>query len=416
MKKIKNLYSKYKTPILYSGGSIAKSIAQLVVGFVIAKFVNPDDFGLWTTINLALTYSLFLQAGVINGLNLELPLAYGKDDNKGAELMAGTAQMFTLIASVLILIIGVLCFVFYPEENNKIRYGILAVTIVIILTYYQNYLMSTFRSNDSFSKLGFIQLADAFVNIATLSFVVYFAYYGLLIKAVIVLLIYVLLLHFYRPIKVRLLWDKKAFIKLLKVGFPIFSLAYIASIAATADKIWLLKYSNLTEVGLYSFGFFAFSSFMLFSTSIASYIYPKMTYSFAKNGDKNALWLLVKKITGLLLLIQIPLSIIGYYLIPIAVTNLFPEYMLSIPIMQILVFAGMFKGSVIGVNALWSMKKWNYIIVYQITSSIILVFLTYAGAKYFSVKFIGVAYGVLVTSFLSLILGFYLTFEATREK
>ncbi|TXD50339.1 MULTISPECIES: oligosaccharide flippase family protein [unclassified Polaribacter] len=416
MQKIKNLYNKYKTPILYSGGSVAKSIAQLIVGFAIAKFVAPDDFGLWTTINLALTYALFLQAGIINGLNLELPLAYGKEDKRGGVLMAGTAQMFTLISSVLVFILGFLCFVFYPEENIKIKYGILAVTMVIALSYYQNYLMSTFRSNDSFSKLGYIQLIDALVNITTLSFVVYFSYYGLLMKAVVALLIYVLLLHFYRPIRVRLLWNKKAFIKLLKVGFPIFGLAYIASIAATADKIWLLKYASLTEVGLYSFGFFAFSSFMLFSTSIASYIYPKMTYAFAKNGDKNALWLLVKKITVLLLLIQIPLSIIGYYLIPIAVSNLFPDYVLSIPIMQILIFAGMFKGSVIGVNALWSMKRWNYIIIYQITSSLILVILTYIGAKYFSIRFIGVAYGLLLASFISLILGFYLTFKATREK
>jgi O-antigen/teichoic acid export membrane protein len=415
MKKIKNLYSKYKTPILYSGGSLVKAIAQLIVGFAIAKFVAPDDFGLWSTINLVLTYSLFLQAGVINGLNLELPLAYGKGDNKGAVLLAGTAQMFSLIASVFVLILGFLFFVFYPEENDKIKYGILAISIVITLSYYQNYLMSTFRSNDSFLKLGFIQMFGALVNVLTLFFVVYFAFYGLLIKAVVLLLIYVLLLHFYRPIKVRLMWDTKAFIKLLKVGFPIFSLAYMASIAATADKLWLLKYTSLTEVGLYSFGFFAYTSFMLFSSSIASYIYPKMTYNFAKNGDKSALWILVKKITGLLLLIQIPLSVIGYYLIPIAVSNLFPNYVLSIPIMQILLFAGMFKGSVIGVNALWSMKKWNYILVYQIASSLILVVLTYVGAKYFSIKFIGVAYGVLLASFLSLILGFYLTFKATKE-
>jgi O-antigen/teichoic acid export membrane protein len=412
--KVKMLYSQYKTALLFTGGSIAKSIAQLVAGFVIAKFVTPDDFGLWTTINIALTYSLFLQAGVINGLNLELPLAFGKGDNAGANLMAGTAQIFTVISSILIFIIGFLCFVFYDGENIKIKYGILAISIIIAIMYYQNYLMSTFRSKDAFLKLGYIQFFDAFINIVTLLFVIYFSYYGLLIKAIIVLVIYVFLLHFYRPIKVKFLWNKLSFIKLFKVGFPIFGLAYIASMAETADKLWLLKYSSLKEVGLYSFAFFAFSSFMLFSTSIASYIYPKMTYSYSKNGDKKALWLFVKKITFLLLLIQIPLSILGYFIIPIAVVNLFPEYVLSIPIMQILIFAGMLKGSVIGVNALLSMKKWDYIVIYQITSSLLLVSLTYIGVTSFSVRFVGVAYGLLLSCLISLLLGFYLTFKATR--
>ena len=45
--------------------------------------------------------------------------------------------------------------------------------------------------------------------------------------------------------------------KLIKVGFPIFSLAYVESIASTIDKVWLIKFSDLTNLGLYSFGLYA---------------------------------------------------------------------------------------------------------------------------------------------------------------
>ena len=409
------LFSKYKTPILYSGGSIAKAFAQMVVGFVVARYVSPNDLGLWTTINLAVTYSTFLQIGLINGLNLELPYALGKGEEEEAKTMAGTVQTFTVISSIVILLLGLTYSLFLAEQDTKIKYGILSITLFIMLSYYQNYLMSTFRSKNSFLKLAIIQIVDAFVNLSTLILVVYYSYYGMIIKAVLVIFIYVLLLHFTRPIKVGLLWNKVVLFKLLKVGLPIFGLAYFASVSSTADKLWLLKYSGLTDVGLYSFGFGAFNIFSLFSLSVASYIYPRMTYNYGKNNDKTILWQYVKKITLILFFIQIPFAILGFYLIPIVVAAYFPKYILSISITQILLVAGVFRGSVVGVNALWSMKNWKYMIIYQVSFSLLLVCLPYIGIQLISNKLEGVACGVLFACFLNLISGISLTYFATHE-
>lgn len=414
--QIQELLIQYKTPLLYSGGSITKAFATIIVGFVIARYISPEDLGIWTTINLAITYSLFLQAGLINGLNLELPYVLGKGDHDQAKTMAGTVQTFTLISSSLILLFGLAYFLFIPESEPKIKYGILAITLIIVLSFYQNYLLTTFRSKKSFLKLSYIQIVDACVNLATIVLVAYYSYYGLIIKAILVLLIYVLFLHFSRPIKVGLIWDKSAFLKLLKVGLPIFGLAYVVSIASTADKILLLKYSDLTDVGLYSFGFYGLSIFTLFSASIASYIYPRMTYNYGQNNDKLVIWRYAKKITILLVVIQLPLAILGYYVIPLAINAYFPNYILSISTMQILLFAGVFKGSVIGVNAIWSIKSWNHMIIYQVTYSIFLIALAYLGIQLFTNKIEGVSYGILAANALNLFSGLILTYKATHER
>ena len=388
----------------------------MVVGLVIAKYVSPNDLGLWTTINLAVTYSLFLQAGLINGMNRELPYAYGKGEDDKAKVMAGTVQSFTTISSIVILVIGLSCFLFVPVQDEKIKYGILAITIFIMLSYYQNYLMSTFRSKSAFLKLAAIQIVDVFVNLTTLILVAYYSYYGMIVKAVLAIAIYVFLLHISRPIKIKLLWNKNVLLKLLKVGLPIFGLAYIVSISSTADKLWLLKYSDLSDVGLYSFGCYVLSIFSLFSMSVATYIYPRMTFNYGKTNDKSILWQYVKKITLLLLIIQTPLAIIGFYLIPGVITLYFSKYILSIGVMQILLFAGVFIGSIVGVNALWSMKSWKYIIIYQLIYSALLIGLTYMGIKIFQNKLEGVAYGVLFANLLNLISGLYLTYTATHNK
>jgi O-antigen/teichoic acid export membrane protein len=413
--KLIRLYQKYKAPVLYSAGSVAKAIAQMLVGFVIAKFVTPGDFGLWNTINLALVYSLFLQAGLINGLNRELPYLFGKGSEQEAVQMAGTVQTFTFFAIILVIIGGAVCLFVLPVENPRIFFGGLAVLFIIVFNYYQNYLFSTFRSKDSFLVLSKIQFVHAFVNVATLVFVFYFSYYGMLVKAVVVSLVYTLLLHWFRPVKVSLLWNKAAFLKLLKVGLPIFSMAYLEAVAATADKLWIIKYSNVTDVGLYAFGFYALSSFIIFPSSIASYIYPKMTYNYGKTHDKLILWRYVKKITLILLVVLTPIAVLGYFICPRLIAEFFPNYVASTPIMQILLFAGVFSGAVIGVNALWSLKAWKYMIIYQLFFSVLLVVFPYIGIHLFENKLAGVSWGILAAHALNLVSGICMTYLATHD-
>ncbi|MCI3936816.1 oligosaccharide flippase family protein [Chryseobacterium aahli] len=412
--KIKKGFVTYKTPIIYASSSITKAVATLIAGFFIAKFISPEDLGLWSTLSLFITYALFLQGGVINGLNLELPLSFGEGKNKRGRLMVSVTQTFTLYISSAFFVIGFMLYLFFPFENIKIKFGVLAVSCIIVLTFYQNHLLSTFRSNNSFLKLSYLQIIDAFVNIITIFLVLYFSYYGLLLKAVIVIIIFVALLHINRPIKVSLKWDRKVFFNLAKVGFPIFILAYIESLALTFDKLILIKYTDLKSVGFYSFALYALAFSTLFANSIASYIYPKMSYQYGKDKNTLILWKYVKKITVLLFIIQLPLFVIGYFVIPIVVTDYFPNYIESIIPMQILLLAGIMKGSVIGVNVIWSMKKWKYMIIYQVLYSVLVVVLTFLFLKLFDDKIIGVSFGILVANTLNLISGIYLSYKATH--
>ena len=177
---LRSKFVQYKTVFFYTGSSIIKSFAVIIVGFVIARFVSPEDLGIWSSINLLLNYSMFFQAGLINGLNLELPYLIGKNDNKTAMELAGASKMVVILSSVFVIFIGVLFFLFYTELNDKYKYGILVMSFIIGITFYQNYLTSTFRSKNSFEKLSLIQIVDSIFNVVTLFLVVYYSYYGLL--------------------------------------------------------------------------------------------------------------------------------------------------------------------------------------------------------------------------------------------
>ena len=107
--------------------------------------------------------------------------------------------------------------------------------------------------------------------------------------------------------------------------------------------------------------------------------------------------------------------VLGYFIIPIAITAFFPRYFDSISTMQILLIAGLFKGSVVGVNVLWSMKSWKYMIIYQVLYSGFLICFTFIGMKYAQNKIEGAASGIMIANFVNLISGLILSYLATDE-
>ncbi|KEY18821.1 oligosaccharide flippase family protein [Kaistella antarctica] len=402
-----------KTSIIYSASSVFKSGVQLLVGLAIAKFITPGDFGIWSSFNLILTYTIILQLGIVNGLNLELPLAIGKGDNEKAEKLVQTTQSYIAVCIALLALAGGFYLLFFTPDTPKFFYGAIAIVVLVTFSFYQDFITATFRTQQSFFRFSIINIVQALVNLTTIVFIIYYAYYGLLIKSIIVLAIYVALLHYYRPFPVKFFFDKKLYLKLIKTGLPIFILAYVQSVATSFDRLLILKYLDISAMGIYSFAYLGFSSITLFSGSIASYIYPTMTENFAKNNNAVQLWIYLKKNISLIFLGLLILAIIGSLLIPYVTEAFFPNYIESVPVMQILFFAGVFNGSVIGVNVLLSMKKWKLIVIYHTIFSLLLVICPFVFMYYSDNKIMGIAYGVLIANFINLINGYILVYFAT---
>lgn len=405
-----------KTSVVYSASSVLKAGVQMLVGLAIARFISPEDYGIWSTLSLLLTYGIILQAGIINGLNLELPLAMGEDNLPKAKNLVSTAQSYIFGCISIVFIAGLFYILLFPHPDKKYFYGIIAVLLMLGFTFYQDFLTATFRTQQSFRKFSFINLVHATVNLITIALIVYFYYYGLVAKSILVIFIYLVFLHIHRPFKVGLNFDRQIFTKLLKVGMPIFALSYIQAAAISFDRVLLIKYTDTASVGIYSFAYLAFSSITMFSGSIASYIYPTMSENFAKNNDSVQLWNYLRKNMVYVFFGLLGIAILGAMVVPYLIEVFFPAYVDSIAVIRILFFAGVLNGSVIGVNVLLSMKKWRLIVIYHTVFSILLVGCPFVAMHISNNKMVGIAYGVLIANLINLISGYFLVYFATVKK
>ena len=165
--RLGTLFRERLTPLLYAGSSVATAMAQLVAGFLVIKWVAPEELGLWQSVRLAQIYAFILLAGINNGLGRELPFFLGKGEESFANRLAGTTFFCVTLASAVVLLCGVGCAIAFAHRGAHLVWAILAVTVVIVLTFYQHIFLLTFRSKDSFKKLTIIQFVEAALSIAT---------------------------------------------------------------------------------------------------------------------------------------------------------------------------------------------------------------------------------------------------------
>jgi hypothetical protein len=162
---------------------------------------------------------------------------------------------------------------------------------------------------------------------------VLFGFNGFLVYEVILLLISAVLLHYYRPIKIKPQFHKIELKRLFKTGIPHFVTSYIVSIIDTLPRLFIIKYGTEQLLGLYSPVLMLLNTLMIFPSTISTYLYPKFSFKIGMNVAASVIWKQYYKVLILSFLGITGMVFIGYFLIDYFGV-IFPKYALSVPYLK----------------------------------------------------------------------------------
>ena len=382
---------------------------------VILRYVAPPDLGLWHSVRLAQVYSVFVLAGILNGLNRELPFALGAGQENEANHLAETSLLFTNFAAVLALIAGSVGILVSVPKGPHLAIAVVAVTITVMAMFYRNYLIVMFRSNGSFSRLSGVFYVEAAVNVLSLPAVYFFGYLGMLGRVTGIAVLAVGLLWTMRPIRVAPSFSWAALKKLLKTGLPIFGLDYVKSCSATTDRLALLRFGGVDLVGHYALATTAAEALAALPTSVSQYTYPRITHAYGQGEPLLALWHRARKACLVSFLICLALALIGWQLIEPLVMLIAPRYDSSIPAAKLLIIAAVFESSRIFGNVLLSLKLWSFVTGLQLTSAALLAAGPFMLLWAVNDTLTAVAGGLVISAVLRAVLATTLAYVATHK-
>ncbi|MBL7895171.1 MAG: oligosaccharide flippase family protein [Bacteroidia bacterium] len=395
---LKNI-GRNRTLLKYVSASYLSIPVSLITGFIAFRNIDPYYMGIWSALTIFETYAVFLRLGVVNGMNRELPFSMGKGDGDSAMRYAQTTLAFTLIDIALIILLFPIVFINSGfKEFHLVAIGVSVLRI--ILNFYITYLSATFRSDDSFDKLSNIQFAILGLKLLACP-IVLIGFYGFLIYELVLVMANVLLLHIYRPFKLKPVLHIDSLWKLLKVGFPIFLSSYLISFIDTLPRLYILKNSNAHTLGIYSPIIMLLSTVAILPNTLSTYLYPKFSFNLGKHNNPRDIFQKLMKVYFYSFVIISFLCLAGYFLFDYFI-QLFPKYKESLPYLKMALLICPFVFFKLGNMFNVVMKKYTYMYTFVVLYGIIQAVSLYVLSFYFHDILDIVIYSQVVSSVLVL--------------
>lgn len=348
----------------YTISVLALNFINLLAGFISYRFIDPKFIGIWQMMLIVESYSVFLRLGIVNGMNRELPYAYGKNKIEKANKIAASTQAYNLSISIIILLLTPIIAVSIGRQND-LFIPIIAIGIIIANNYYSSYLFGTFRSKNDFGNLSKINFFDSLLRLITIFLIIKWGFMGYQTRLVIIPFIITLLTLYYCPTKVKPSFDVKILKLLAKTGLPIFFASYLYNIGTTFPKLIILKFGSLHALGIYSPVITIASIVSFVPMAIANYIYPKFSFQVAK--DPTMLILIWRKyflITFAMILFSIIATLFGLKFLPNIVDIWLPKYSESSKLISFGFLIGGLSCHFIVITFLSAVKSWRYLYLY----------------------------------------------------
>ena len=238
------------------------------------------------------------------------------------------------------------------------------------------------RSYKTYSKFVLIQKILSFG--LGITFVLIFGYEGLIIALALsyahFVLIYVKVIRL-KKINFSLLRKSKFFIENYVMNVS-------TSFRGHMDKIILLPIVGFTVIGNYALALQVFAIMMVFPRLVFKYILPEDT-----KGNENKNLKIVTIVFGIII------SLIGYFLSPIIIPILFPKFLETVAIIQIISFAAI-PASInqIQTSKLLSMEKSRSVLVSRLLGLVAMISLLIILSP--TMQEIGIAIAFLVSSII----------------
>jgi O-antigen/teichoic acid export membrane protein len=320
-----------------AGGNLLNSVFRMIGGVLQARCTDNVTLGTFTNITLALNWCSYLQLGIVNGVNRELPYFFGKGDNRRAADLAATARTWTVSMGVLVgCAFAARAAWFALHGEYQLAIGWLAHSIMAVLTFYSTmYLMATYRTAQDFARLSVANVAQSAAGIVFVVFVYWFGFNGIALRMVLMLLLSAAILHRWQPIRVPWKWSFRDFRHLLVIGFPIFLVGEMGS------RLWLLidttlvaKYLSAAGLGLYNVVGLVRDTAVIIPIAMGQVMYPRMTEYYGRDHDLIGTMRMTVRPTLLTVAAMIPLVAAGWFLARPMTAIILPGWIEAVPAMQ----------------------------------------------------------------------------------
>lgn len=321
--------------------NVVSIIPGVLIGLLLPKIISVDDYGMYKTFTLYLTYVGFFSLGIIDGI----VLAYGGHDleSLNKKLFRAYWKWYEVIQVIFCITLLFISFIFFDEEY-KFIFCMISINMVAnnFTGYYQQLSLITQRFNEySIRKIiqsisNILIFLVLFIASQNGTIVTYRSY--VLFSVVMNAALAIWYVFTYRKLvfgeRLSLKETSPHLVHMMKIGFPLLFANLCSTLILTLDRQFVnLLFDNKTYA-VYAFAYNLLSLVTVATSAISAVIYPTLKRS---NEEKlKEYYPLLNEI----ILLFVFFTVAGYFPLTAFIEFYLPKYSESLTIFRI-IFPGL---------------------------------------------------------------------------
>ncbi len=331
-------YSKtVHTIAVFASGNMVAMLLGVVGSLLQARFIGPEEMGVFRTFGIVAGYLAFLHLGVFDGLQREIPLQLGRGNLAKAEQSASACLAWIMFVSLTCaaIFLGLALRAAYHGEWMRF-WGWLSYVPVIVATFYGGYLNTTFRTGQQFIELSKTSVIQAIAGTLVLPLLPVMGYFGACLRTAVSSVTGMYFLHHWRPMRVRPHLDWTSFREVIRIGLPLSGIGYVyTSLWISLEGTLVLAWFGPEALGLYSVAVFIRTLIAQLVQNVSQVLTVKICERYGRfNSAGDALRRIVAPVV-VMSLASLPLIAVGWVLMPWVVRVFIPRYVEATLLMQI---------------------------------------------------------------------------------
>jgi hypothetical protein len=364
------------------GSNMTSTMLVAIGGLIVARFLGPEVTGPFRAYTIPLTYLMFLDLGINDGLWRQIPYYVGKEMPERVDALASATGAFVLVVSG-VFSFGFVCCATYSLLHQDF-YGFsgwLSQAFCCWAVFYGSYLASTYRTLNHFVIMARIEVVQTLLAFGMVFLLPFLKFHGLCARVAFPSLLAVWLYHRNRPLKVAYRFNAKDFGEVIKTGFmfSVWGTLYTSAWFATESAL-ILSLSGATSLGLFSVAYALRSAISALPRSVWQVLLPRVVTNLARDGSVRSANVRIAWVTAGLTGFMILLVCSGSLLLEIFVPYVIPKYVAGIPVMKVCLWFSVVEAAFLPMNILFATgRSWLYgrsviagIVVFALTTYLLL--------------------------------------------
>ncbi len=323
------------------GATVTAQVVAAARSIAVAAVLGPRQLGLWKSLQIVVSYSIWSDLGGRRGMGRQVPLLRGAGDDSGAGDMRAAA--WTLTALPVLAICGALLVAAAVVPDRQLRGPLAALAAVLLSTRGLLYLLELCNAEKLFTARSGAVLALALLDGALAPLA---AWWGGLVAFMLAVAAANAAVFLYLKYRLKvgwgLRWRPADLEAVIAVGMPLAAAGFAYELLQSVDRFVIVVVLGAREVGYYALAIIVFELAAAIPAVLAHVLLPNVLERFARGGDRLQAFADAERGLHEMGRLLPLLLAAGWLLLPAATLRILPAYQPGIEAARLLLWSGVF--------------------------------------------------------------------------